>query len=97
MVRNHLKEYPHTSGISSEEHVNIVKDVFNTATDKSDMMNRFLSGRRDVSWCKRAGKIMAFSDTNKFLGVTRGTGDLAILCTERCPDVLVTWLIFYRL
>ena len=94
MDRNHLKKYPPIFGISSEAHINIVKDVFNTVTDKYDMLNRFLSGRQDVSWRKRAVKIMAFSDTNKFLGIATGTGDLEILCAKKYPDVLVVGVDF---
>ena len=49
MDRNHLKNYPLLFGISSEAHINIVNDIFNTVTDKYDMLNRFLSGRRHYS------------------------------------------------
>ena len=49
MDRNYLKKYPPIFGISSEAHINIVKDVFNTVTDKYDMLSRFLSGRRHTT------------------------------------------------
>jgi len=48
------KEYASVQEMNDEQHIGIVKDIFASVTDKYDFLNRFLSGRRDVAWRKRA-------------------------------------------
>jgi len=81
------KEYP-----SVQE----VKDIFASVTDKYDFLNRFLSGRRDVAWRKRAVSEMNFFNTNRFLDVATGTGDLALDCANTHQDVQVTGVDFVQ-
>ena len=81
------KEYP-----SVQE----VKDIFASVTDKYDFLNRVLSGRRDVAWRNRAVSEMNFFNTNRFLDVATGTGDLALDCANTHQDVQVTGVDFVQ-
>ena len=83
------KEYPSVQEMNDEQRIGIVKDIFASVTDKYDFLNRFLSGRRDVAWRKRAVSEMKFFNTNRFLDVATGTGDLALDCANTYQDVQV--------
>ena len=88
------KEYASVQEMNDEQHIGIVKDIFASVTDKYDFLNRFLSGRRDVAWRKRAVSEMKFFNTNRFLDVATGTGDLALDCANTYKDVQVTGVDF---
>ena len=88
------KEYASVQEMNDEQHIGIVKDIFASVTDKYDFLNRFLSGRRDVAWRKRAVSQMKFFNTNRFLDVATGTGDLALDCANTYKDVQVTGVDF---
>ena len=88
------KEYPSVQEMNDEQRIGIVKDIFASVTDKYDFLNRFLSGRRDVAWRKRAVSEMKFFNTNRFLDVATGTGDLALDCANTYQDVQVTGVDF---
>ena len=88
------KEYPSVQEMNDEQRIGIVKDIFASVTDKYDFLNRFLSGGRDVAWRKRAVSEMKFFNTNRFLDVATGTGDLALDCANTYQDVQVTGVDF---
>ena len=88
------KEYASVQEMNDEQRIGIVKDIFASVTDKYDFLNRFLSGRRDVAWRKRAVSQMKFFNTNRFLDVATGTGDLALDCANTYKDVQVTGVDF---
>lgn len=88
------KEYASVQEMNDEQRIGIVKDIFASVTDKYDFLNRFLSGRRDVAWRKRAVSEMKFFNTNRFLDVATGTGDLALDCANTYKDVQVTGVDF---
>jgi len=88
------KEYPSVQEMNDEHRIGIVKDIFASVTDKYDFLNRFLSGRRDVAWRKRAVSEMKFFNTNRFLDLATGTGDLALDCANTYQDVQVTGVDF---
>ncbi len=88
------KEYPSVREMSDDQRISIVKDIFASVTDRYDFLNRFLSGRRDVAWRKRTVQEMNFFNTNRFLDVATGTGDLALYCANTYPDVIVTGVDF---
>ena len=71
-------EYPSVQEMNDDQRIEIVKDIFASVTDKYDFLNRVLSGRRDVAWRKRTVAEMTFFETNRFLDVATGTGDLAL-------------------
>jgi demethylmenaquinone methyltransferase/2-methoxy-6-polyprenyl-1,4-benzoquinol methylase len=90
------KEYPSVREMSDDQRISIVKDIFASVTDRYDFLNRFLSGRRDVAWRKRTVQEMNFFNTNRFLDVATGTGDLALDCANTYPDVIVTGVDFVQ-
>ena len=94
MREQQKKEYPSVQDMSDDQRIGIVKDIFASVTDKYDFLNRFLSGWRDVAWRKRTVQEMNFFNTNRFLDVATGTGDLALDCANTYPDVIVTGVDF---
>ena len=90
------KEYPSVQEMSDDQRIRIVKDIFASVTDKYDFLNRFLSGRRDVAWRKRTVSEMNFFNTNRFLDVATGTGDLALDCANTYSDVKVIGVDFVQ-
>jgi demethylmenaquinone methyltransferase/2-methoxy-6-polyprenyl-1,4-benzoquinol methylase len=95
---NELKtqDYPSVNQMTDDQRIGIVKDIFASVTEKYDFLNRFLSGRRDVAWRKRTVSEMKFFQTNRFLDVATGTGDLALDCANTYPDVNVTGVDFVQ-
>ena len=96
MREQQKKEYPSVHDMSDDQRIGIVKDIFASVTDKYDFLNRFLSGWRDVAWRKRTVQEMNFFNTNRFLDVATGTGDLALDCANTYPDVNVTGVDFVQ-
>ena len=96
MREQQKKEYPSVQDMSDDQRIGIVKDIFASVTDKYDFLNRFLSGWRDVAWRKRTVQEMSFFNTNRFLDVATGTGDLALDCANTYPDVNVTGVDFVQ-
>ena len=96
MREQQKKEYPSVQDMSDDQRIGIVKDIFASVTDKYDFLNRFLSGWRDVAWRKRTVQEMNFFNTNRFLDVATGTGDLALDCANTYPDVNVTGVDFVQ-
>ena len=89
-------EYPSVREMNDDQRIGIVKDIFASVTDKYDFLNRFLSGRRDVAWRKRTVSEMNFFNTNRFLDVATGTGDLALDCANTYSDVKVIGVDFVQ-
>ena len=89
-------EYPSVQEMNDDQRIEIVKDIFASVTDKYDFLNRVLSGRRDVAWRKRTVAEMTFFETNRFLDVATGTGDLALDCANTYPNVTVTGVDFVQ-
>ena len=96
MREQQKKEYPSVQDMSDDQRIGIVKDIFASVTDKYDFLNRFLSGWRDVAWRKRTVQEMNFFNTNRFLDVATGTGDLALDCANTYLDVNVTGVDFVQ-
>ncbi len=97
-MKNELKqkEYPSVQEMSDDQRIVIAKDIFASITDKYAFLNRFLSGRQDVAWRKRTVFEMKFFNTNRFLDVATGTGDLALDCANTYPEVNVTGVDFVQ-
>ncbi len=96
MIEQKNKDYPSVKKMNDDQRISIVKDIFASVTDKYDFLNRFLSGRRDVAWRKRTVKEMNFFNTNRFLDIATGTGDLALDCAKTKMDVSVTGVDFVQ-
>ncbi|MEN6620131.1 MAG: bifunctional demethylmenaquinone methyltransferase/2-methoxy-6-polyprenyl-1,4-benzoquinol methylase UbiE [Smithella sp.] len=87
-------KYPQVKDISDSERIRLVKEIFSTITGKYDFLNRFLSLRRDVAWRNFTAKKMRFFQTNRYLDVACGTGDLSITAAVKHPQILVTGVDF---
>ncbi|MBT3299080.1 MAG: bifunctional demethylmenaquinone methyltransferase/2-methoxy-6-polyprenyl-1,4-benzoquinol methylase UbiE [Candidatus Marinimicrobia bacterium] len=96
MNEKQIIEYPSVQEMDDDQRIGIVKDIFASVTDKYDFLNRFLSLRRDVAWRKRTVSEMKFFNTNRFLDVATGTGDLALNCANTYPDVSVVGVDFVQ-
>jgi demethylmenaquinone methyltransferase / 2-methoxy-6-polyprenyl-1,4-benzoquinol methylase len=90
------KKYPSVAKATDQERIGMVKEIFSTVTKKYDFLNHFLSLRRDVAWRHFAVKKMRFSQTERFLDVACGTGDLSIDAALRFKRIKVTGLDFVK-
>lgn len=88
------EKYPQIKMITDQERIRMVKEIFSTITGKYDFLNRFLSLRRDVAWRKFTARKMRFFQTNHYLDVACGTGDLSIAAVEKHPEIKVTGIDF---
>ncbi len=83
-------KYPPVRTITDSQRIGMVKEIFSTITDKYDFLNHFLSLRRDIAWRRFTVKKMRFGQTNRFLDVACGTGDLAVEAAHKNRDVTAT-------
>lgn len=94
-MRNSAPEkYPQVKTITDAERISMVKEIFSTITGKYDFLNRLLSLRRDVAWRRFAARKMRFFQTNRYLDVACGTGDLSVAAAEEHPRISVTGIDF---
>ena len=87
-------KYPPIKNITDQERIRMVREIFSTITGKYDFLNRFLSLRRDVYWRRFTAKKMRFINTNRYLDVACGTGDLSIAAAVCHPHISVTGVDF---
>ncbi len=65
-----------------------VQGMFDRITPRYDLMNRLMTGGRDVAWRQEAARIAIGSGAERALDVATGTGDLALeLRRQGVPDV----------
>jgi demethylmenaquinone methyltransferase / 2-methoxy-6-polyprenyl-1,4-benzoquinol methylase len=80
---------------SDAERISAVKNIFKTITPSYDLLNRIMSGRRDVSW-RRFAVTRIPANATRILDVATGTGDLAIDLTHLNPGLDVIGLDFVQ-
>lgn len=78
---------------TDKERIANVRKIFDTITPQYDLMNRVLSGRRDVAWRRFTAKQIP-PDSTRFLDVATGTSDLGIDVCKRHRKIKVTGLDF---
>lgn len=67
-----------------------VAEMFNRIAFRYDFMNRFLSAGIDISWRRKALKLLAEEKPKTVLDVATGTGDIAIMAYELLkPDSII--------
>ncbi|MEE9910583.1 MAG: bifunctional demethylmenaquinone methyltransferase/2-methoxy-6-polyprenyl-1,4-benzoquinol methylase UbiE [Deltaproteobacteria bacterium] len=88
------EKYPPIKEITDSQRIKMVKEIFSTITGKYDFLNRFLSLRRDVAWRNFTANKMRFFQTNRYLDVACGTGDLSIAAAVKHPQISVTGIDF---
>jgi demethylmenaquinone methyltransferase / 2-methoxy-6-polyprenyl-1,4-benzoquinol methylase len=65
-----------------------VRGMFDRITRRYDLMNRLMTGGRDVAWRREAARIAIGSGAERALDVATGTGDLALeLRRQGVPSV----------
>ena len=66
-----------------------VRGMFDRIVPRYDLMNRLMTGGRDVAWRREAARIAIASGAGRALDVATGTGDLALeLRRQDVPDVI---------
>lgn len=60
-----------------------VAEMFNGIAGRYDLMNRVLSAGIDISWRKKAIKILGKENPRHILDVATGTGDMAIMAARQ--------------
>lgn len=91
-MKNTDEKYPSVSGMSPENHRQVVRDIFSSVTRRYDFLNRLLSMRRDVAWRNGMVKRMRFFQTARLLDVATGTADVAIGAAQKFPQLKVVGL-----
>ena len=87
-----VRKYPPVSGMSREQHEGVVTDIFSSVSRSYDILNRFLSMRRDVAWRRALVGRMRFFRTNRLLDVATGTADVALEAARKYPGIEITGL-----
>ncbi len=86
--------YPTVAGMSRDQHIGIVKEMFATIPGRYDFLNHLLSLRRDVAWRRFTVRKMRFFDTFRLLDVATGTADIAIEAALMHPKISVIGIDF---
>jgi demethylmenaquinone methyltransferase/2-methoxy-6-polyprenyl-1,4-benzoquinol methylase len=77
-----MNSYPHDTIVpfkdSTDRKKKQVEKMFDNIAFRYDFLNRFLSAGIDVSWRKKAIKLLVPSNPKQILDVATGTGDFAI-------------------
>lgn len=78
-----MSQLPHDNVIpyqqSEKSKKEQVTEMFDRVAGKYDFMNRFLSGRLDVGWRKKAINTLKKYNPQQIIDIATGTGDLAIM------------------
>lgn len=90
------KKYPSVRKITGDEHIEIVREIFSTITDKYDFLNHFLSLRRDIAWRRYAVKKMNFHKTDRLLDIACGTCDVALYAATNYSKIKVICVDFVQ-
>ena len=81
-----MNSYPHDTIVpfkdSTDRKKKQVEKMFDNIAFRYDFLNRFLSAGIDVSWRKKAIKLLLPSNPKQILDVATGTGDFAITSYE---------------
>jgi len=64
--------------------------MFDNIADRYDLLNRLISLGVDQSWRRKAVNSLNLKQRAQCLDLATGTGDLAIMIAQMCPEVQVT-------
>ena len=75
----HDKIKPFSADGSKKEQVS---EMFDRIAPRYDFMNRFLSAGTDISWRRKAIRILKMDSPKTILDVATGTADMAIMAAK---------------
>ena len=67
-----------------------VRDIFTRIASRYDLMNRIMSGGRDIFWRKRMLRKVNLNPNDKVLDLGAGTGDLSCEVRRQLPGIDIT-------
>ena len=67
-----------------------VRDIFTRIAGRYDLMNRIMSGGRDIHWRKRMLRKVDLHSTDRVLDLGAGTGDLSCEVRKQHPGIDIT-------
>lgn len=68
----------------------IITEMFDDIAPHYDFLNHFLSLSIDKTWRNKTAKFIQSCNPCSILDIATGTGDMAILLAEKCPDANIT-------
>ncbi|MCW1968231.1 MAG: bifunctional demethylmenaquinone methyltransferase/2-methoxy-6-polyprenyl-1,4-benzoquinol methylase UbiE [Anaerolineae bacterium] len=80
--------------MTPEERSKRVQTMFSRIAGRYDLMNRVMTGGRDIAWRRAAVRELNLPANGQCLDLATGTGDLAFAVLERYPDAKVVGMDF---
>jgi demethylmenaquinone methyltransferase/2-methoxy-6-polyprenyl-1,4-benzoquinol methylase len=84
-MSSNVKPYKSKEGSKKEQ----VAEMFNNIAPKYDVLNRILSLGIDISWRKKAIKMLESKQPKMILDVATGTADFAIMAMKLNPEKII--------
>ncbi|MFK7926448.1 MAG: class I SAM-dependent methyltransferase, partial [Bacteroidia bacterium] len=66
-----------------------VEEMFDNIAPKYDLLNRLMSAGVDISWRRKAIKLLAPYSPKRIVDIATGTGDFAIEAAKLKPDEII--------
>ena len=63
-------------------------EMFDRIAPRYDMLNRLLSGRRDIAWRRRVASFIKEMGEVRVLDIATGTGDVLLTIFDKCKNVI---------
>jgi demethylmenaquinone methyltransferase/2-methoxy-6-polyprenyl-1,4-benzoquinol methylase len=80
--------------MTPEERSKRVQHMFSSIAGRYDLMNRVMTGGRDIAWRRAAVRELNLPERGLCLDLATGTGDLAFAVLERYPSAQVVGMDF---
>ena len=80
--------------MTPEERSKRVQTMFSQIAGRYDLMNRVMTGGRDIAWRRAAVRELKLPKNGHCLDLATGTGDLAFAVLEQFPDAKVVGMDF---
>lgn len=74
--------------LSGQERAQYVQGMFARISTRYDLMNRLMTGGRDMAWRREVIRLAELSSNARLLDVATGTGDILIEALKQQPAVL---------
>lgn len=74
--------------LQGSERANYVRGMFARISGRYDLMNRLMTGGRDIAWRRDVIRLAQLGPNTRILDVATGTGDILIEALKQHPDAL---------